>query len=114
MKDFKDLRVKYKEFRYKAYKITEDDNIIRIQYIFEIPRLKTFMPTIEIEKGNNIQFNNIDNDYIKNIVFNIGMVELISYWKSACPEKVIIECGELNKEQIEWFKKLYYYGLRRI
>ena len=110
MKDFNDLRNKYKEFIYKSYNIAEDDKTIRIRYKFEIPNLAVFEPKIEIEK-RNINFKNTDNDFVKNIVFNIGMIELISYWKCVCPKKVIIECGSLNQDQIEWFEKLYYLGL---
>lgn len=110
MKDFETLRNEYKEFIYREYKIFEEENYIKIEYKFEIPNLKVFTPTIEIEK-RNIEFESIDNDIIKNIVFNIGMVEALSYWKCACPKKMIVECGRLNNEQIQWFKKLYYYGL---
>ena len=45
------------------------------------------------------------------MVFNIGMIELISYWKCACPENVIIKCGKLTDEQIAFWKKLYFNGL---
>lgn len=110
MNKFEELRDKYKEFIYKDYKITEDKEMIRIEYLFEIPNLSEFKPKIEIEK-RNINFKNVNSNFVKNLVFNIGMIELISYWKSACPKKVIIECGSLNEEQINWFKKLYYYGL---
>ena len=113
MKDFNELRNDYKEFIYRSYNIKEDENRIKIEYCFEIPNLSIFRPTIEIEK-RNINFKRTDNNFVKNLVFNIGMIELISYWKCACPKKVIIECGTLNKEQIDWFKKLYYFGLRRI
>ncbi len=113
MKSFNELRNEYKEFIYRSYNISENKNKIKIEYCFEIPNLSIFTPTIEIEK-RNINFKSINNDFIKNIVFNIGMIELISYWKCVCPKKVIIECGTLNKEQIAWFKKLYYYGLRRV
>lgn len=108
--DFTNLREKYKEFIYKDYKIEEDNNKIKIDYYFEIPNLSCFNPHIEIEK-RNIKFRNVNSDFVKNLVFNLGMIELVSYWKCACPKKVIIGCGSLNKEQIEWFKKLYYYGL---
>lgn len=113
MKEFKELRNEYKEFIYRSYDISEDESKIKIEYCFEIPSLSIFRPTIEIEK-RDIKFNRTNNDFVKNLVFNIGMVELISYWKCACPKKVIIECGTLNDEQIAWFKKLYYYGLRRV
>lgn len=108
--DFINLRNKYKEFIYKGYKIEEDNNKIKIDYYFEIPNLSCFNPHIEIEK-RNIKFRNVNNDFVKNLAFNIGMIELISYWKCACPKKVIVKCGYLNQEQIKWFKKLYYYGL---
>ena len=110
MNKFEELRSKYKEFIYKDYKITEDKETIRIEYLFEIPNLSVFKPRVEIEK-RNINFKNVNSNFVKNLVFNIGMIELISYWKSTCPKKVIIECGSLNEEQINWFKKLYYYGL---
>lgn len=110
MQDFNFLRKTYKEFIYNDYKIFEEENNIIIKYYFEIPNLTKFEPTIKIMK-KDIKFNPINTDFIKNIVFNIGMVELISYWKSVCPPKVIINCGYLNEEQIKWFKKLYYYGL---
>ena len=107
---FIEYRKKYKEFIYDKFELYEKDNKIIIKYYFEITDLAKFNPIIEIDK-KEIKFNDIDNDYVKNLAFNIGMVELISYWKCACPSKVIIKCGYLNEEQIQWFKKLYFYGL---
>lgn len=108
--NFEELRNKYNEFIYKDYKVLEDKDKIKLEYFFEIPNLTSFNPCIEIEK-RNINFKEVDTDFVKNLVFNIGMIELISYWKCACPKKVVIECGSLCQEQIDWFKKLYYYGL---
>ena len=48
-------------------------------------------------------FNNI----AKNIVFNIGMIEAISYLKATCPPKFIVECGYLNEEQKQWL--IFYF-----
>ena len=39
------------------------------------------------------------------------MVELVSYWKIACPPKVVVQAGIINDAQISWWKKLYYQGL---
>lgn len=39
------------------------------------------------------------------------MVELVSYWKIACPPKVVVQAGIINETQISWWKKLYYQGL---
>lgn len=108
--EFKEYREKYKEFYYNSYSITEDDEKINIEFEFEIPNLTKFNPTITILK-KKFNFKSIESDYVKNMVFHIGLIELISYWKSTCSPKIIIKCGYLDKEQINWWKKLYYYGL---
>lgn len=107
---FKDLREKYQEFVFKDYSIKENENEIILEYEFEITGCAKFKPTIKILK-KNIKLKNIKENKIKNMVFHIGLVELISYWKCTCSPKVIIKCGFLNKEQVDWFKKLYFYGL---
>lgn len=106
-----ELRNKYTEFRYKNYSINEDEENIYIEYNFEITNLCKFNPTITIKKKNYIKEDINDNNVFKNLVFNLGLVELISYWKSTFSKKVIIECGYLKEEQISFFKKLYFNGL---
>lgn len=107
--DFNALREKYKTFSYKDFEITEDEESINIKYYFEIPDLAKFEPSIQIMK-KHIKYKSVDNEYVKNIVFNLGMIEIISYWKCVCTENIIIECGNLSEEQKQWFKKLYYNG----
>lgn len=103
-------REQYKEFIYKSYEIKENQDSIEIKYEFEIPQLAKFEPKIIIQK-KNIKFKSVNNSYVKYLAFNLGMVELISYWKCVCPKTVIVKCGYLDEYQKNWFKKLYYYGL---
>ena len=111
-KKFKELREKYNTFIYDSFSVenTEDEIIIKFKFIIE--NLTTFEPELRILKSN--LKNKIDNRMIencKNAAFNMGLIELISYWKSTCSPNVIIKAGYINDEQINWFKKLYYYGL---
>ena len=106
---FEYLREKYNTFIYENYEILEDENYIILKFYFNIVGLVKFSPTTKILK-KNFNFNKVDNN-IKNIAFNLGLVELISYWKAVCSKNVIIKCGNLNNEQMLWFKKLYFYGL---
>lgn len=108
--DVFELRKKYPEFIYKNYEIIEQKEKIILRFCFEIKDLKEFNPFIEIEK-KDFNFKNLNTNIAKNIVFNIGMVEAISYIKPTCSPKFIVECGTLNEEQIKWFKKLIYLGL---
>ena len=108
--NFNDLRKEYKYFYYNKFEITENESEIVLRFDFEIPNLAHFTPTTSILK-KNFKFKDINSVYAKNMVFNIGMIELISYWKCACPENVIIKCGKLNSDQIDFWKKLYFNGL---
>ena len=108
--DFNHLRQTYKQFIYKNYEIKDEGEKISIKYFFEIPGLAKFEPKIEILKKKFI-FKDINTDFVKNIVFNLGMIEAISYFKSTCSPEFIIECGFLDEKQEKWFKKLYYLGL---
>ena len=107
---FEEYRNKYKEFYFNNYSVKQDDEAIYLQYEFEIPNLTKFNPKIKILK-KELNFKDINSKYSKNMAFHIGLIELISYWKSVCSPHIIIKCGYLNKEQIAWFKKLYFYGL---
>lgn len=107
---FLEFREKYKEFIYQAYDIKDIGEKIEITYYFEIPNLTKFEPKIIIQK-KDIPFKSVEDNFVKYIAFNLGMVELVSYWKCACPKNVFIKCGYLDEFQINWFKKLYYLGL---
>ena len=107
---FRDLREKYPTFIYESFDVknSEDEIIIKLKYTIE--NLTTFEPEVRISKKNL----NIDNKFIencKNAAFHIGLIELISYWKPTCSPNVVIKAGYINEEQINWFKKLYFYGL---
>lgn len=107
---FLNLRKKYPTFIYEKYEIIEKENTYELLFFFNIPNLTTFTPKIIINK-NNLTNNNINQNFLNNIVFNIGLIELISYIKCTCSPNIIIKAGYLDNNQINWFKKLYYNGL---
>ncbi len=107
---FKQYRDEYKEFHFNSYSINDDKEAIYIEFEFEIVGFTKFNPKLRILK-KGLPFKSIESNYVKNMVFHMGMVELISYWKATCSPKVVIKCGYLNEEQIKWWKKLYFYGL---
>ena len=108
--DINILRNTYPKFVYKSYEIKDENNKFAIKYVFEIPGLTSFEPTVEILK-KDFKFKSINTIKVQNMVFNLGMVEAISYFKSTCSKEFIIECGCLDEFQANWFKKLYYLGL---
>ena len=107
---FEELRKKYSKFIYEKYEIKDDGAWLDITYFFSIEWLTTFTPSIKIDK-KNIKNKNIDSDFVNYLVFHIGLVELISYWKCCCPKNVEIKAWYIDEDQIKWFKKMYFYGL---
>ncbi len=106
---FNELRNKYQEIIYRSYSISREDDLV-VKFNFEIPGLSIFEPTITISK-NSIINQDINDNLVRNIVFRLGLIELISYYKCVCPKKVTIEAGYIDKNEEKWFKKLFYNGL---
>jgi hypothetical protein len=97
-------------FIYDSYEIIEEEENIKLSFNFIIEGLTSFNPTYLINK-KYIKNKNIDNNLFNYLVFHIGLIELVSYFKCTCSKNVIIKAGYLDTDQINWFKKLYYYGL---
>ena len=107
---FNELREKYNTFIYDSFSVENTDEEVIFKFKFIIENLTTFEPEVRIIK-NNLKLDDRLINNCKNAVFHIGLIELVSYWKATCSPNVIIKAGYINEEQINWFKKLYFYGL---
>jgi len=111
MEKFLKLRSKYPVFEYLSYEIVETSNSIDVAYNFNIPDLTEFRPTWSFPKTKDLNLSDNDKKLLERVVFNLGMVEVVSYLKATCSPKLVVKAGSLSKEQINWFKKLYINGL---
>ena len=107
---FSALRDKYPKIIYKSYQINNEEDNIRIDYLFEVPDFCTFNHSLNIPKKGLLN-KHVNQDLLNSIVFRIGIVELINYYKCICPKIIEIEAGYINEYEEKWFKKLYYNGL---
>jgi len=96
---FSELRAEYTEIG------------LEIEFSFSIDDFVEFNPKIIIPNHKSIDFKKISDNMLSQLVFNIGMVELISYWKAICPKKLLIKDYFLTEKQISFWKKIYYHGL---
>ena len=103
---FQSLRRQYPLFEYVAYHHEETPEGLRLWFDFRMGDIE-FHPTAVVERRPFLDFEAAIDD----IVFNIGMVELVSYWKCACPPAVKVLCGSLSDSQIAFWRKLYWHGL---
>ena len=107
--NYQNLREKYNNIVYKKYEILETKDIIQVKYTYTLNEY-IFTPSIYINKSH-ITNKNINNNFLEYLFFNYGIVNIINYYKLTCPKKVTIECGYIDDEQINFFKKLLYNGL---
>lgn len=108
---YEQLREKHPSFTYENYSLTENNGEILIRYDFSMENGAEFHPEIRIPTANLDIVNAYDSECAERIIFSLGMVELVSYWKCACPPKVYVDCGYLDSFDIAWWKRLYFGGL---
>jgi hypothetical protein len=108
---YKELRKQYPEFCYQSFNYAIEEGVLKIEYHFHLSNQYHFYPTHELPVAADFTLDSISKAEIDNLVFHLGMVELISYWKAACPPQLIIKPYSLNNTQIAWWKKLYFQGL---
>lgn len=108
---YKDLRKQYPEFCYQSFKYTQNQGELEIVFEFSMGNEHHFSPKHRFQIPQEISLKDISKTELDLMVFHLGMVEVISYWKSACPPRLVIKDFKLNEEQIKWWKKLYFEGL---
>lgn len=109
MNKFQQFRTQYPTFVFDSFEIVKTSTTLRITYHFEIPSLAQFNPSLELSLADIQQ--PYDEQFLHTIAFNLGMVEAISYYKATCSPTFTIKAGYLTSEQLQFFQKLYFYGL---
>jgi len=110
---FKYLRKHYPVFEYHTFSWELSGNKLHLYFhfisgdiVFKPKSIIKFPAIIKAEKVAHTRKTLIDN-----LVFSVGMIELISYWKATCSPMIKVSCGKLTKPQIKWWKHLYFHGL---
>ena len=86
---------KYDTFIFDKFIVNYEKDYIELIYDYEIVNLKKFKHVIKIPYANK----NIDKDFVSKLAFNIGLLELVSYWKATTSPNIIVNCGSINKKQ---------------
>jgi len=109
---FDELRKEYSKFIYKSYDVNESDGNIILIFNYSIVGESdlNFTHKLTLEKSEHFRFSALDEKF-QNLVFHIGIAELISYYKLTCAPVIEIEAGSIEDDQCAWFSKLFFKGL---
>jgi hypothetical protein len=105
------LRKEYPYFIYETYSYIVENNELRINFLFRLSEEYSFQPALKLSLPESFDQNRLNDSLFRNIIFNLGMIELISYWKAACSPELIVRPQALSASQVLWWKKLYLNGL---
>ena len=69
---------------------------------------KTFTHRLELGLQHGVL---TERDDLDSLIFQIGVMEAINYWKLACPAVIELNCGQLTEIMQVFWRKLLYKGL---
>jgi hypothetical protein len=98
------LKKKYPCFIYEKCSYAFKGKTLEISFVFRLEPGIVFKPKLSIE--GLVKRKDLDN-----LVFNLGMIEAVSYWKATCSPKMLVKAGFLDKEQIRWWQDLILKGM---
>ena len=108
---FDSLRKEFTTFTFERQTVKREDGTLFLAFDFNLDDRYHFRPTLEIPARPFFDWDGIPEEQLHALAFQIGMTELVSYWKIACPKKVVVKPFVLTECQIQFWKKLYYNGL---
>jgi hypothetical protein len=108
---FERLRQKHPRFVYDSFSLDHSGECLKVRFSFLLHPDISFNPEISFSSINRSRIKSLNQRSLENLVFHLGLIEMLSYWKAACPPEVVIRAGSLNPKQVEWWKDLLLNGM---
>lgn len=105
--ELKELQAKYPEFIYKGYSWKIQNGGLTADFSFLLGDIE-FSPRVVVAGVSQSAVDRLGEAAVSNLVFNIGMAEIPSYWKAACSPRIVIEAGYLDKKQAAFWQDLIF------
>jgi UDP-N-acetyl-alpha-D-muramoyl-L-alanyl-L-glutamate epimerase len=107
----RDLREKYPFFVYDGYLFEQKNNDLEMRFNFSAPPDLKFESVVFLKNIEESRLKEIKKEVLDNLVFHIGLSEMVSYWKAVCSPEIIIKAGYLNNKQLSWWHKQILAGM---
>ncbi len=109
------LRLEHPELIYESALYSFNDGDLSCHFKFRLTSRSSqdtvFTPKLIFHNLESDIFTKLNKSLLQSWVFNIGLVELLSYWKAACPPKVTVKAGFLSSQQLVFWQELLKNGL---
>ncbi len=105
------LRRQYACFYYAGFRWQREGAQLKIIFHFHIDEAHHFHPTLCFTLPDRFDLGRIDSAVLDRLAFHLGLAEMISYWKCACPRRVVVQAGRLEPASLNWWQRLFFEGL---
>jgi len=102
------LQKKYPKFLYKSYSLDFKSPKLHFEFFYSVPESFNFVSKFEIE---DLPRKSFDEEILEDLVFHLGLVEMLNYWKAFFSKEIEIEAGKLDQKEIQFFKTLICKGM---
>jgi len=108
VKKFLIFQKKYPKFIYKSYSLNLKPPKLSFEFFYSIPQDFSFVSKFEIQ---NLPRKSFDREILEDLVFHLGLVEMLNYWKATFSKEIEIEARKLDQREIKFFKTLIFKGM---
>ena len=112
MSRFDELRARHPRFTYEDYTVERAGADLRFTFSFTMAPDIAFAPTTTLRAPDPRRLDAVPAEALHGLAFHLGLVELLSYWKTACAPEIVIKAGPLDPAQVAWWRDLVLHGMR--
>ncbi len=108
---FDELRGRHPRFIYRDYQYRYRAGDLRVEYEFVLEPMIVFRPVVIFHGVDVTRLDVLGSTVVDNLVFQLGLAEIPSYWKAACAPEIVVEAGSLDDYQVAWWRELLIKGM---
>jgi len=109
---FDELRARHPRFTYEDYAVERVGDDLKLTFSFTMAPDLAFAPTTILRAPDPARLAAVPADALDGLAFHLGMIELLSYWKTACAPEIVVKAGALDAGQVAWWRDLVLHGMR--
>jgi UDP-N-acetyl-alpha-D-muramoyl-L-alanyl-L-glutamate epimerase len=106
-----ELRRKHPKIIFSSLDSALDNGVFGVNLHYRLDPDIEFTTSWKFPGVDAKRFAGLDQKLIRAWLVRLGLVELFSYWKAACPPEIVIAAGYLAPEELPFWRKLLANGM---
>ncbi len=109
---YQDLQKKHPVFYYQSFSYQFDSqSTLTCSFVYQLQNGPQFTHQVIYHQVDQSHFQRQPAALLDNLIFNLGLAEMLSYWKLSASPTIQINCGQFSPEQLSFWQSLLIHGL---